>query len=44
MLLGAHVVAEVLARVKEPETPGPIEVWKKEIALPRGLVGRRPRG
>ena len=26
------------------ETPGPIEVWKKEIALLRGLVGRRPRG
>jgi deoxyribonuclease-4 len=25
------------------ETPGPIEVWKKEIALLRGLVGRRPR-
>jgi deoxyribonuclease-4 len=26
------------------ETPGPIEVWKKEIALLRGLVGRRPGG
>ena len=26
------------------ETPGPIEVWKKEIALLRGLVGNRPRG
>ncbi len=26
------------------ETPGPIDVWKKEIALLRGLVGRRPRG
>jgi deoxyribonuclease IV len=26
------------------ETPGSIEVWKKEIALLRGLVGRRPRG
>jgi len=26
------------------ETPGPVEVWKKEIALLRGLVGRRPRG
>jgi len=26
------------------ETPGPIEVWKKEIALLRGLAGRRPRG
>jgi deoxyribonuclease-4 len=26
------------------ETPGPIEVWKKEIALLRGLIGRRPRG
>ena len=26
------------------ETPGPIEVWKKEIALLRALVGRRPRG
>ena len=26
------------------ETPGPAEVWKKEIALLRGLVGRRPRG
>ena len=26
------------------ETPGPIEVWKKEVALLRGLVGRRPRG
>jgi deoxyribonuclease-4 len=25
------------------ETPGPIEVWKNEIALLRGLVGRRPR-
>ena len=26
------------------ETPGPIEVWKKEIALLRGLVGWRSRG
>jgi deoxyribonuclease-4 len=26
------------------ETPGPIEVWKKEVALLRGLVGRRPQG
>ena len=26
------------------ETPGPIEVWKKEIAMLRGLIGRRPRG
>jgi deoxyribonuclease IV len=26
------------------ETPGPIDVWKKEIALLRGLIGRRRRG
>lgn len=26
------------------ETPGGLEVWKKEIAMLRGLVGRRPRG
>jgi deoxyribonuclease-4 len=26
------------------ETPGPIEVWKKEIALLRALAGRRSRG
>jgi len=48
--LGLHTFARFLndpRLLKVPmvvETPGPIEVWKKEIALLRGLIGRRPRG